>query len=40
VSISDYVIIELEFPRLGWIRVDNADQILLDLQKNKTGGVA
>jgi len=34
VSLSVYVIIDLEFPRLGLIRVDSADQILLDLQKS------
>jgi len=33
-SLSVWVIIDLEFPRLGLIRVDSADQILLDLQKS------
>lgn len=31
-SITTYVIIDLEFPRLGLIRVDAADQVLRDLR--------
>jgi hypothetical protein len=30
-SLAFYVIIDLEFPRLGLIRVDAADQVLIDL---------
>jgi len=33
-SLSVYVIIDLEYPRLGLIRVDNADRLLIDLKKN------
>jgi hypothetical protein len=29
-----YVIVDIEYPRLGLIRVDAADQILLDLRKS------
>ena len=32
VSIAAYVIIELEFPRLGFVRVDAFDQALVDLR--------
>jgi len=32
-SLSIYVIIDLEFPRLGLIRVDAADQPMIDLRK-------
>ena len=31
-SLTIYVIIDLEFPRLGLIRVDSADQVLTDLR--------
>lgn len=31
-SITTYVIVDLEFPRLGLIRVDSADQVLTDLR--------
>ena len=31
-SLTTYVIIDLEFPRLGLIRVDAADQVLSDLR--------
>jgi hypothetical protein len=34
VSITLYVIIDLEFPRLGLIRIDDADRILFDLRKS------
>jgi len=33
-SLTVYVIADLEFPRLGLIRVDAADQVLLDLRKS------
>jgi hypothetical protein len=33
-SLTVYVITDLEFPRLGVIRVDAADQVLLDLRKS------
>jgi hypothetical protein len=31
-SLTVYVIVDLEFPRLGLIRVDAADQVLIDLR--------
>ncbi len=34
ISLACYVIIDLEFPRMGLIRVDSADQVLVDLRKN------
>lgn len=34
VSLACYVIIDLEFPRLGLIRVDDADKVLVDLRKS------
>jgi hypothetical protein len=33
-SLAVYVIVDLEFPRLGLIRVDAADQVLIDLRKS------
>jgi hypothetical protein len=33
-SLSVYVILDLEYPRLGLIRVDAADQLLIDLRKS------
>ncbi len=33
-SMAVYVIVDLEFPRLGMIRVDAADQLLIDLLKS------
>jgi hypothetical protein len=33
-SVTVYVIVDLEFPRLGFIRVDAADQVLIDLRKS------
>ena len=33
-SVTVYVIVDLEYPRLGLIRVDAADQILVDLRKS------
>jgi hypothetical protein len=32
VALAVYVIVDLEYPRLGWIRVDDADQVLVDLR--------
>jgi hypothetical protein len=32
-SVTFYVILDLEHPRLGLIRVDSADQVLMDLGK-------
>ena len=32
VSLTVYVIVDLEFPRLGLIRIDGADQILIQLR--------
>lgn len=34
ISLACYVIIDLEFPRMGLIRVDGADQVFVDLQKS------
>jgi len=31
ISLSFYVILDLEYPRLGLIKVDSADQALLDV---------
>jgi hypothetical protein len=33
-AITVYVIVDLEHPRLGLIRIDNADQVLLDLRQS------
>jgi len=33
-SLTIYVILDLEFPRLGLIRVDAADQVLVELRKS------
>lgn len=33
IALSTYLIIDLEYPRLGVIRVDDADQLLIDLRK-------
>ena len=33
-SLTVYVILDLEFPRMGLIRVDKADQILVELRKS------
>jgi hypothetical protein len=33
-ALAIYLIVDLEFPRLGLIRVDNADQLLIDLRKS------
>lgn len=33
-SIAVYVIVDLEFPRLGLIRIDAADQLLVQLRKS------
>jgi hypothetical protein len=34
ISLTFYVIIDLEFPRVGLIRIDAADQTLIDLRKS------
>ncbi len=34
VSLTFYVIIDLEFPRLGLIRIDQADQLLIDVRSS------
>lgn len=33
-SLTIYVIVDIEFPRLGLIRVDTADQVLVELRKS------
>jgi hypothetical protein len=33
-SLTVYVIIDLEFPRLGFIRIDAADQVLRELRES------
>ena len=33
-SLSILMIIDLEFPRLGFIRVDSSDQLMVDLRKS------
>jgi hypothetical protein len=33
-SVTVYVIVDLEFPRLGMIRMDDSDQVLVDLRKS------
>ncbi len=33
-SLTVYVIVDLEFPRLGFIRIDAADQVLVELQQS------
>lgn len=32
-ALTIYVIIDLEYPRLGFIRIDAADQMLIDLRE-------
>jgi hypothetical protein len=32
ISITVYVIVDLEYPRLGSIRIDASDQVLVDLR--------
>jgi hypothetical protein len=32
ISVMTYIIIELEYPRLGWVRVDGFDQALVELR--------
>jgi hypothetical protein len=34
VAFAVFVIIDMEYPRLGFIRVDQADQVLIDLRKS------
>ena len=31
-SLTVYVIVDLEFPRFGLIRIDSSDQVLVDLR--------
>jgi len=31
---STYVILDLEYPRIGLIRIDKADQVLVDLRNS------
>ena len=33
-TVSIYVILDLEFPRFGLIRIDRFDQLLVDVRKN------
>jgi hypothetical protein len=33
-ALAVYVILDLEYPRLGLIRIDSADQVLIDLRKS------
>ncbi|MGL4603334.1 MAG: hypothetical protein ACRCU9_04220, partial [Iodobacter sp.] len=33
-ALALYVIVDLEFPRLGLISIDAADQVLIDLRKS------
>lgn len=37
-SLSVYIIIDMEFPRFGMIRIHSADQVLLDLQQQMVAG--
>ena len=34
ISLTVYVILDLEFPRQGFIRIDAADQVLIDLRQS------
>jgi hypothetical protein len=34
VTVTIYVILDLEFPRVGWIRLSDADQVLVELRKS------
>lgn len=36
VAVTVYVTLDLEFPRLGMIRIDAVDQILIDLRESMT----
>jgi hypothetical protein len=40
ISVATFVILELESPRLGWIRVDAADKALVDLRETMNVPVA
>src|SRR5688572_24887862 len=33
-ALAVYVIVDIEYPRLGWIRVDAADRVLLELRES------
>ena len=32
VALTVYVIIDIEYPRLGWIRIDAVDQVLINVR--------
>jgi hypothetical protein len=34
VSLTAYVILDLEYPRLGLIRIDAADRVLMELRQS------
>lgn len=34
VAVTVYVVIDMEYPRLGWIRLDAIDQVLVDVREN------
>jgi hypothetical protein len=34
VAMTVYVILDVEYPRIGFIRIDQADQVLVDLRKS------
>jgi hypothetical protein len=31
-ALAVYVILDLEYPRVGWVRIDAADRVLMDLR--------
>ncbi len=31
-ALAVYVILDLEYPRVGWVRIDTADHVLMDLR--------
>jgi hypothetical protein len=33
-ALAVYVILDLEYPRVGWVRIDAADHVLMDLRTN------
>jgi hypothetical protein len=33
-AMTVYVILDVEYPRIGFIRIDQADQVLIDLRKS------
>ena len=34
VAVTVYIVLDIEYPRMGLIRVDAADQLLIDLQES------